>query len=187
MKLNHVLSLMGLFWLSMTIAGSSNAQQNGSSCNAALDVEKRFLNSSDKVNLCDAYGGNIILVVNTASRCGFTYQYEGLETLQQQFANSGFTVLGFPSNDFGGQEPGTEQQIQEFCRLTYKVGFPMFEKTKVVKSQAELLYENLGKLAGEFPQWNFHKYLFNKQGELVGSYPSQMKPEQLIPVIEDLL
>ena len=92
-----------------------------------LDQDFRRLASDEVVNLNDEYGGNVVLVVNTASKCGNTPQYEGLERLYQEYGDDGLVVLGFPSNDFLGQEPGTEEEIQDFCRLTYKVRFPMFE------------------------------------------------------------
>ncbi|MDH3690972.1 MAG: glutathione peroxidase [Gammaproteobacteria bacterium] len=160
-----------------------------SDCSPALDIEKRYLNSETSVNLCDEYAGNVILVVNTASKCGFTPQYDGLEVLYRRYRDRGFVVLGFPSNDFGGQEPGSEEQIQQFCRLTYSVEFPMFEKTKVAKENADPLYEGLAELSGDYPRWNFHKYLFNRNGGLVGSFPSQTRPldTDLVNTIESLL
>jgi glutathione peroxidase len=104
----------------------------------------------------------VVLIVNTASKCGLTPQYEGLEAMHQKYAAKGFAVLGFPSNDFMGQEPGSEQQIQEFCTLTYGVKFPMFEKVVVRGAQATPLYRDLARAAGEQPKWNFHKYLVGR-------------------------
>jgi glutathione peroxidase len=141
-----------------------------------LDIEVRRLGEDQKVNLGEAYRGKVLLMVNTASKCGFTSQYEGLEKLYEQYRDDGLVVLGFPSNDFAGQEPGSEKQIQNFCRLTYGVKFPMFEKANVKKANASALYERLGQAAG-YPRWNFHKYLIDSRGRLVGSYGSSMLPE----------
>ena len=103
--------------------------------------------------------GQPVLVVNTASKCGNTPQYDGLEKLYADYGDAGLVVLGFPSNDFMGQEPGTEEQIQEFCRLTYNVKFPMFEKTTVKSDAAHPFFAQLAADSGTYPRWNFHKYL----------------------------
>ena len=123
------------------------------------------------------YRGKVSLVVNVASKCGYTPQYEGLEKLQRELKGKGFNVLGFPSNDFGGQEPGTGQEIATFCRLTYDVTFPMFEKV-VTKKGAEQspVYGFLGQ-SGNLPAWNFSKYLIDKQGRIVAFFPSAVTPE----------
>ncbi|MGD8310512.1 MAG: glutathione peroxidase, partial [Chromatiales bacterium] len=139
-------------------------------------------------NLCEAYAGKVVLVVNTASKCGFTPQYEGLEALYRDRKADGLVVLGFPSNDFR-QEYSDEQKIQDFCRLTYSVQFPMFETTRVREGGADPLYRTLAGLAGEYPRWNFHKYLIGRDGRLVGSYPSQTRPDDpdLVEAIERLI
>ena len=141
------------------------------------------------MHLCEAYAGKVVLVVNTASKCAFTPQYEGLEALHAHYASRGLVVLGFPSNDFGAQEPGSEAQIQSFCRMTYGVQFPMFEKTHASRHNADPIYRLLASLAGEYPQWNFHKYLIDRQGRLVGSFRSHVAPDDpaLISAIEELL
>jgi glutathione peroxidase len=146
-------------------------------CTGPLDVEYRRLAGEEKVRLCDAYAGQVLLVVNTASKCGYTPQYEGLEALHQQLQERGFAVLGFPSNDFLGQEPGSEQDIAEFCTLTYGVKFPMFEKVVVTGSEATPLYRSLAALTGETPGWNFHKYLIDRDGKVVASFGSATKPD----------
>ncbi len=158
-------------------------------CPETLNFEKRVLAGDEMVNLCERYAGRVVLVVNTASKCAFTPQYDGLEALYRKYKGQGLVVLGFPSNDFGAQEPGTEQQIQSFCRLTYSVEFPMFEKSRVREGNAEPLYEALARLSGEYPRWNFHKYLLDRNGELAGSYGSAVKPQsrQLVEAIEALL
>jgi glutathione peroxidase len=159
-------------------AGHASAGQptDGEACPATLDFSMRGLASEDTVRLCEAYRGQVLLIVNTASRCGFTPQYDGLEALHERYRDRGFAVLGFPSNDFGGQEPGTEEEISEFCRLTYGVRFPMFEKTSAARDTADPLYRTLAEAAGEYPQWNFHKYLLDRDGKVVGSFRSRVDP-----------
>ena len=117
------------------------------------------------------------IVVNVASKCGFTPQYEGLEKLQREMTGKAFNVLGFPSNDFGGQEPGTAQEIATFCKLTYDVTFPMFEKlvTKAGTDQSPI-YGFLGQ-SGNLPAWNFAKYVIGKDGQIVTFFPSAITPE----------
>ncbi len=158
-------------------------------CPETLDFSKKRLAEDAVVNLCQAYRGKVVLIVNTASKCGYTHQYEGLESLYRKYKDRGLVVLGFPSNDFGSQEPGNEKQIQSFCRLTYSIEFPMFEKTEVAKGTKDPLYRTLAKQAGEYPQWNFHKYLLDRSGKLVASFPSRSEPEgeQIIKAIEELL
>ncbi|NIJ69101.1 glutathione peroxidase [Xanthomonas sp. 60] len=154
-----------------------------------LDVSYRPLAGKGEVNLKQRYQGRVLLVVNTASKCGFTPQYEGLEALQQKYAGRGFAVLGFPSNDFKGQEPGDEGQIQEFCTLTYGVKFPMFQKVEVTGPQATPLYQRLTAATGVAPGWNFHKYLIGRDGKVIGQFPSRVKPDdaQLVAAIERAL
>ena len=123
------------------------------------------------------YKGKVSLVVNVASKCGYTPQYEGLEKLQKEMKGKGFNVLGFPSNDFGGQEPGTAQEIATFCRLTYGVTFPMFEKVVTRKGAGQSpIYTFLG-ASGQLPAWNFSKYVVDKQGRVVAFFPSEVTPE----------
>jgi glutathione peroxidase len=154
-----------------------------------LDHSFRRLASEDTVNLQQAYGGQVLLVVNTASKCGYTPQYEGLEALHAKYSARGFAVLGFPSNDFMGQEPGTEAEIQEFCTLTYGVKFPMFEKVQVRGRNAAPFYKALAAATGDKPAWNFHKYLIDRNGNVVASFGSRTKPDdpQLLARIEALL
>lgn len=122
------------------------------------------------------YEGKVVLLVNTASECGYTPQYEGLEALWQEYQTKGVVVLGFPSNDFGGQEPGNSQEIATFCQRNYGVSFPMFEKVVSKGPQAAPVFKFLAATAGE-PKWNFHKYLVNKQGKVVKAFPSSVTPE----------
>jgi glutathione peroxidase len=141
-----------------------------------LDQTFRKLASKDELNLCETYTNKVILVVNTASKCGNTPQYDGLEKLYEQYGEDGFVVLGFPSNDFLGQEPGTEEKIQEFCRLTYGVEFPMFEKTSVKKGNAHPFFDSLADASGTYPTWNFHKYLIGRDGQLISEFSPRTKP-----------
>jgi glutathione peroxidase len=154
-----------------------------------LDHSYRRLAARQMVNLRETYGGDVLLVVNTASKCGFTPQYDALEAMHAKYEARGFAVLGFPSNDFMGQEPGTEQQIQEFCRLTYGVKFPMFEKVHVKGDEVTPLYRALEAATGEAPGWNFHKYLIDRQGNVVASFGSRTTPDdpKLVARIEALL
>ena len=125
-----------------------------------------------------AYSGKVALVVNVASQCGYTPQYAGLEKLYADLKGRGFVVLGFPSNDFGGQEPGTAVEIRQFCSLNYDVTFPLFEKvvTKAGAAQSPV-YANLQKQSGNLPSWNFAKYLVGKDGKVVKFYKSDVKPD----------
>ncbi len=169
--------------LMMALSGSAMA------CPESLNFTKRTLAGDEQVNLCETYLGKVVLMVNTASKCAYTPQYDGLEALYAKYKDNGLVVLGFPSNDFGAQEPGTEKQIQDFCRLTYGVQFPMFEKSRVKKGNAGPLYETLHRLSGDYPRWNFHKYLLDRQGNLVASFPSRVKPEsaELVDAIQQQL
>ena len=122
-----------------------------------------------------AWAGKVLLVVNTASECGFTPQYEGLETLHKKYEAKGFSVLGFPSNDFGEQEPGSAEEIATFCRSKYGVTFPMFQKVKTTGTERAPLYALLSDAKGP-PEWNFHKYLVDKKGVPVRAWPSRVTP-----------
>lgn len=122
-----------------------------------------------------AWSGKVLLIVNTASKCGYTPQYQGLQQLHAKYTARGFAVLGFPSNDFGGQEPGTSEEIAKFCISIYDVNFPMFEKTKVIGQERSPLYALLTEARGE-PKWNFHKYLIDKHGRPVAAWPSAVDP-----------
>jgi glutathione peroxidase len=124
-----------------------------------------------------AYRGQVVLVVNTASACGFTPQYAGLEELWRAYRDQGLVVLGFPSNDFGSQEPGSESDIQSFCSRNYDVTFPLFSKVKVKGGAGQApLYAFLTAKKGA-PQWNFHKYLIGKNGDVLGAFPSRVAPD----------
>jgi glutathione peroxidase len=123
-----------------------------------------------------AYKGKVALVVNVASECGFTPQYTGLEKLYEDYKDKGFVLLGFPSNDFGAQEPGDAKQIREFCSTKFHVTFPMFEKVHTKGAEQAPVYAFLAKGNGE-PKWNFHKYLVGKDGKVIAAFPSKVTPE----------
>ncbi|GIX33625.1 MAG: glutathione peroxidase [Lysobacterales bacterium] len=162
----------------LLLLASLIAMPVSATCPPLLDFELRRLAASERVRLCDAFAGKVLLVVNTASKCGFTPQYEGLEALHRRYADQGFAVLGFPSNDFMGQEPGSEEEIAAFCRTQYGVEFPMFEKIKVRGQEAHPFYKALTEAAGgKAPRWNFHKYLIGRDGRLIGQYSSDVRPD----------
>lgn len=142
-----------------------------------LKHDYRTLAGKQRVNLEKAYGGKVVLVVNTASKCGYTPQFEALEGLYAKYREQGFVVLGFPSNDFMGQDPGSEKEIKDFCTLTYGVKFPMFEKVHVKGNDATAIYRDLKILTGDVPAWNFHKFLIDRDGKVIGSFPSKVKPD----------
>jgi glutathione peroxidase len=156
-------------------AGQQTPRATGGAVHSFYDLKTMTLDG--KPADLGTYRGRVSLVVNVASKCGFTPQYEGLEKLQREMKSKGFNVLGFPSNDFGGQEPGTAQEIETFCKLTYDVTFPMFEKvvTKAGANQSPI-YSLLGK-SGNLPAWNFAKYVVDKNGQIVAFFPSQVTPE----------
>ena len=187
------LCLFGFISLPLSVVSESNTVHQNTgydvSCPETLNFSFRKLGGKETVNLCQQYKGKVVMIVNTASKCGFTPQYEGLEALYRKYRDKGFVILGFPSNDFGEQEPGTEKQIADFCRLTYGVEFPCLKKTRVAKRNADPIYQTLGKIAGEFPEWNFHKYIINREGKLVASFASRIKPqsEAVVSTITGLL
>ncbi|PJZ46574.1 glutathione peroxidase [Leptospira brenneri] len=137
------------------------------------------------------YKGHPVLVVNVASKCGYTPQYEGLEKIHQTYKDKGLKVVGFPSNDFGGQEPGSESQIAEFCKLNFGVSFDLMKKTKVLGGDKDPIYQFLTENAKDKGdvKWNFEKFLIDKNGNVVGRFPSGTKPEsaELKQAIENLL
>lgn len=157
-------------------------------CPAILKHSFNRLQDEAPQNLCQ-YAGKVVLVVNTASFCGFTDQYEGLEALYAKYKGKGLVVMGFPSNDFGQQEPGTNKEIADFCYNTYAVKFPMFSKTVVSGPERNALFAQLIKETGTAPKWNFYKYLIDRNGKVVNSYNSMTKPlsKSLTGDIEKLL
>ena len=170
----------------MLASGSALAQQ----CGDLVAAKFRPLAGKETVDLCKAYAGKVLLVVNTASKCGYTPQYEGLEALNAKYADRGFAVLGFPSNDFRQQEPGTESEIRDFCTLTYGVKCPMLEKVHVKQESAHPFYAGLAAASGgRYPSWNFYKYLIDRNGKVVADFASKVAPDDrdLVTRIEGLL
>jgi glutathione peroxidase len=170
---------MVLSLIVLVAAAAAVSAQSGS----FYDLKTKTLLGKDG-NLSQ-YKGKVSLVVNVASKCGYTPQYEGLEKLQREMKGKAFNVLGFPSNDFGQQEPGTAEEIAQFCKLTYDVTFPMFEKvvTKREPDQSPI-YAFLGQ-SGKLPAWNFSKYVIDKQGKIVAFFPSEVTPED--PKLRDAI
>jgi glutathione peroxidase len=158
-----------------------------SPCPSVLDHKLPNL-MDEPVSLCQ-FGGKVLLIVNTASECGYTPQYEGLEKLYRLYRDKGFAVLGFPANDFGGQEPGADKEIAQFCQVNYGITFPMFAKTSVVGTTANPLYRALAAMTGKPPRWNFHKYLLDRAGQPAAVFESAVEPDdpRLTAQIEKLL
>ncbi|MDT8363495.1 MAG: glutathione peroxidase [Nitrosomonas sp.] len=183
LRYTYFLILLAVLMLTLP-AGSVLACQG-----TLLNQDFRKLASDDVENLCNTHSGKVLLIVNTASKCGYTPQYDGLEKLHAKYEKAGFSVLGFPSNDFMGQEPGSEQEIQEFCRLTYGVKFPMYEKTTVKEDNAHALFKSLAKVSGTYPTWNFHKFLIDRNGKLIAQFSPGTKPSdmRLVSAIEQAL
>jgi len=149
------------------------------------------LTTGDEFDLRD-FEGQVLLIVNTASKCGFTPQYAGLEALHKRFVGRGFSVLAFPCNQFGGQEPGTDAEIQSFCNLNYETSFPVFSKIEVNGAASHPLFAHLklaapGLLGSQRIKWNFTKFLVNQQGDVVKRYAPTATPEAIAPDIEALL
>lgn len=157
-------------------------------CSPLLQYTFNRLQTGEAQTLCQ-FRGKVLLIVNTASYCGNTPQYEGLEALYRKYRDRGLVVVGFPSNDFGGQEPGSNQDIAEFCRTTYGVAFPMFEKSAVTRTNANPLFVALTAKTGSAPRWNFHKYVVDRTGTRVTSFSDKVQPDarNLVDLIERLL
>ena len=147
-------------------------------CPKVLDHDVRLLDSSKTVNLCQ-YEDKVILAVNVASRCGFTYQYESLQALYEKYAEEDFVILGFPSRDFMFQEYSDESKVKEFCSTEYGVTFPMFATSSVKGRKANSFFKALTKQSGVRPGWNFHKYLVSKNGKVI-SFDTKVEPDSEI-------
>jgi glutathione peroxidase len=179
-----------LLAVALPAAAQSSAKPSAAAACTAPLLQHSFPRLQDEKPqaLCQ-YAGKVLLVVNTASFCGFTPQYEGLEALHAKYAAQGLVVLGFPTNDFGQQEPGDAKQIAELCFNTYGVKFPMFAKTTVKGASANPFFVSLAQATGKAPGWNFHKYLVDRQGRAVGSFDSNVAPTSasLVTRIEQAL
>lgn len=178
-----ITSLMFLF-----LSVNSYAQEK--SMPAVYDFKVKTITGEETT--LKPYKGKVLLIVNVASKCGYTPQYEGLEALYRKYKDRGLVVLGFPCNQFGSQEPGTETEIQNFCRVNYGVTFPMFSKIKVNGEETHPLYRYLkseqpGILGTESIKWNFTKFLVNKEGKVVERFGSSTKPSELEDKVEGLL
>src|SRR3954471_10000318 len=173
-------SPMRLFLTSALLLLSTQAM----ACPPLLD--KTFDSIFEKPESLCQYSGKVLLVVNTASQCGYTPQYDGLEALYRKYRDRGLVVLGFPMNDFGGQEPGSNKEISQFCVNEYAIDFPMFAKSDL---KANPLYADLVRASGQSPRWNFHKYLVDRRGERVQSFGTRVEPNdaKLVNAIERLL
>jgi glutathione peroxidase len=173
-----------------TMSAETNAET--AECPAALDYRVKSIDGQD-VDLC-SYKGSVVLVVNVASKCGYTPQYKGLEELYGKYKDRGLRILGFPANDFGSQEPGSDAEIKQFCSLTYGVSFPMFSKISVKGEGQHPLYKHLTSgggnpaLAGDV-KWNFQKYLIDREGKVVAVFPSKVDPAspELVSAVEAAL
>ena len=175
---------------SVVVVISMTILKANATCAPLLNHSVRQLAGDQVDRLCEIYKGQVVMIVNTASKCGFTPQFDGLETLYRKYKDRGFTVLGFPSKDFGNQEYGTEQETADFCRLTYGVQFPMYATTNAKKGKANPLFKGLAEAAdGDYPSWNFHKYILDRNGNLIGSFGSFTGPssKRLARVIEGAL
>lgn len=163
-------------------------KQAAASCPAVLKQTFKRLQDDAPQDLCQ-YAGKVVLVVNTASYCGYTKQYEGLESLYAKYSPKGLVILGFPSNDFGKQEPGNAKEIADLCYNTYGVKFPMFAKSVVSGADANPLHAQLTKATGKEPKWNFTKYLIGRDGKILEHFPSKVTPEDkaLVGKIEQAL
>jgi glutathione peroxidase len=175
------IALNGMAW-------GENPASATDACPELLNFTFNRLQTGAPESLCQ-YRGKVVLIVNTASYCGYTHQYEGLEALYRKYRSRGLVVVGFPSNDFGGQEPGSNKEIAEFCRLTYGVEFPMFEKSSVTSIKANPLYAELLARTGQSPTWNFHKYLVDRDGKQVTSFGTRVEPDNrdLVSAVERML
>ena len=168
-------------------AAAAPAPAEAAGCPAILQHTFPRLQDEKPQSLCQ-YSGKVVLVVNTASFCGFTPQYKGLESLDMKYRSRGLVVLGFPSNDFA-QESGSNKEIADFCESTFGVKFPMFAKSSVRGTDANPLFKQLAQASGTTPKWNFYKYLIDRKGNVVGSFNSMVKPDdkQFVAKIEELL
>ena len=163
---------------SVHAAPAAETAASTASCPELLNRQMPRLQDEKPQALCQ-YAGKVVLVVNTASFCGYTPQYKALEALSARYADKGLVVLGFPSGDFGNQEYGSNKEIAEFCENTFNVKFPMFSKSNVAAGKADLnpLFADLAKRTGQSPKWNFHKYLISRDGKQVMSFASGVSPD----------
>ena len=186
-RLTRLLSTAAALGAWLLLAPAALAADAPAGCPATLQHTFPRLQDEKPQSLCQ-YSGKVVLVVNTASFCGFTGQYKGLEDLYARYKDKGLVVLGFPSNDFA-QEKASNKEIADFCENTFGVKFPMFAKSSVKGPEASPLYQQLAQLSGTAPRWNFHKYLLGRDGKLVDNYSSLTGPDHkgLVRAIEQQL
>ncbi len=185
--INYVFAF--LFFLSLIAFGknSKNYIEEGEQPMNIYDISVKDMSGSE-VPL-SKYEGKVLLIVNVASKCGYTPQYEGLETLYKKYHDKGFEILAFPCNDFGNQEPGTNEEIKEFCTTTYGVSFPLFDKIKVLGENREPLYDKLinnpTTEQGDV-NWNFEKFLIDKKGEITARFRTKVEPmsDEIVNALE---
>ena len=171
----------------LTVLAGALPMARAADCPQLLQHTFNQLQDGKPQSLCQ-YRGKVVLVVNTASKCGYTKQFDALESMYSKYKDRGLVVIGFPSNDFG-QEPGSNQEIAEFCRTTYGVKFPLYEKGAGGTLTANPFYVDLAKATGQAPKWNFYKYVVDRDGKAVASFKSDVTPDsrELTSVIEQLL
>jgi glutathione peroxidase len=196
MTIKNSIIILAILTLLVTISCSNNTKNENNNMNKTKKTDS--INISDinvktidgkEISLSD-YRGKVLLIVNVASKCGYTKQYTGLQALYDKYKSKGFEILGFPCNDFGGQEPGTNEEIKDFCSLNYNISFPLFDKIKVLGTDKSPLYEKLTMAEPEGDiSWNFEKFIIDKSGNVVKRFKSKVKPEdaELTGVIEELL
>ena len=174
--------------VSVVVALSTASAFAARTCPAVLNHTVEPLTGGKVQSLCQ-YEGRVVLVVNTASECGYTGQDEGLQALYKKYADRGLVVLGFPSNAFGGQEPGSNKKIAEFCQANFGVTFPVFAKVEAMPLSKAPIFASLVAATGAAPKWNFHKYLIDRSGKRVESFESGVEPQsaQFVQRIEALI
>jgi glutathione peroxidase len=179
-------AIAALLALLALVAPAAQAQAPAASCPAMLSHPMDTL-GGEREDLCQ-YAGKVLLVVNTASFCGYTGQYAGLQSVYDKYRARGLVVLGFPSNDFN-QETGGDAEIAEFCDRTYRVKFPLFAKSSLKAGKVGRFYDALAKASGQRPAWNFHKYLVARDGRTVASFGSRVEPQsaEMVAKLEELL
>lgn len=172
-------------WI-LLLAVLATSPVRGENCPELLNFKSNSLRSTDTVDFCQAFAGKLILAVNTASNCGYTPQFKGLEALYQKYKDQGLVVVGFPSNDFY-QEFDSAEKTAKVCFINYGVTFPMMENSSVKGDSANAFFKRLIAASGQTPQWNFYKYLISRDGHSVTAFPSNVTPEQLGGMIQSLL
>jgi glutathione peroxidase len=174
--------------LMLLIASAFSSSALAQSCPEVLDSTQRKLNAVEQVNLCDEFQGKVLLVVNTASQCGFTGQFEQLEKLHNKYQNQGFSVVGFPSNDFN-QDRGSEEKTAKVCYLDFGVTFPMMARSSIKGAKANPVFTEIARQSGVVPRWNFYKYAIDREGNVVGTFASSTSPvsQDITSVIENNL